>query len=278
MNEDVLIIIRHKLGRKRLLTRALKSVSNQTYKNVKVAVLCMDFYKRDLNENSYLNICDKNESTLIEEGEFNDFFKSSDAKFFCFLDDDDSWAPEYLSRLISLLSITTNKYPSVQAVACHTNKVNEVCEGNRIIINDTQPWNHYLSAGPLEFDTLQYINSLPLSSCVFLKKGIADIINNHNINSPIFSWPFIIEFLSKHDIWIVPEALSFYHFREKNDSEFGNFTILNGEIRDIEYKIKINSMMRGNSNTSLLNALLGTLLNKTTFHRISSIERNTGRN
>lgn len=277
MNDEILVIIRHKFGRKRFLKRAISSVDNQTYKNVQVVILCMNFDKDDSEYQKFLNTIIVKDALITNSDNFENYLKNSQSKFLCFLDDDDSWAPEYLSRLISLLNKTAVKYPSVQAIASHTNKVKEVSESNRIIINDTQPWNHYLSVGPVEFDTIYYKNSVPLSSCIFFKETAQEIITNHNIDSPVFSWPFIIDFLSKHDLWIVPEALSFYHFREENDFEFGNHSIINSQESEIEYKIKINSMMRRENKTALLNAILEKILNKTKFHRIASISEKIDR-
>ena len=271
MNDEILVIVRHKFGRKRLLKRAINSVGNQTYKNIRVIILRMDVHKSTPEYDEFLDTIIDKKNQVISNDELGDYLNNSQAKFLCFLDDDDSWAPEYLSRLISILAKTSEKYPSVQAVASHANKVREVSEGNRIIINETQPWNHYLSVGPVEFDVIYYKNSIPLSSCVFFKETVQEIINNHQVNSPAFSWPFIIEFLSKHDLWIIPEALSFYHFREENDFEFGNYSVINSEKSDIEYKIKLNSMMRRENKTTLLNSILEKLLNKTKFHRIASI-------
>ena len=277
MNDEILVIIRHKLGRKRLLKRAISSVGNQTYKKVRVIILSMNFDKGNLEYCSFLNTIIEKDYEIIDNDNLGSYLISSQSKFMCFLDDDDSWAPEYLSRLISLLTKTSVEYPSVRAVASHTNKVREVSESNRIIINETQPLNHYLSVGPLDFDVIYYKNSVPLSSCVFFKESVKEIITNHQVNSPSFSWPFIIDYLSKYDLWIVPEALSFYHFREDNDFEFGNYSVIKSQESDIEYKIKINNMLRREKNSPLLNIILESLFNKSKFHRIVTLSDKIGK-
>lgn len=276
MNEEVLVIIRHKIGRKRLLKRSYDSVSNQTFKNKSVVIFCMDFNKEEFIKHDYLSIIDGSIVFLDNNQELAKYVKDSSAEMVCFLDDDDSWAPEYLSRLISILTRTNSDYISVKAISCHTNKVNEICEDNRIIINDTQPWNHYLNAGPLDFDLIHYTNSIPLSSCVFFKDSIQDSLFSHEFNSPSFSWPFLIEYLSKSDIWILPEALSFYHFREKDDNEFGNYSLVNAEEFSIKLKLKLNNLMRRDGNSDFFNLLLNMLLDKTKFHRIANVDRRVG--
>ncbi|ECG9460486.1 glycosyltransferase family 2 protein, partial [Salmonella enterica] len=201
-----------------------------------------------------------------------DTIKMSKSNYLCFIDDDDSWAPEYVSRLLSLLANIQSTYSSVNAISCHTNKVTEVAENNRIIINTTQPWNHYLNAGPVSFDVIYYMNSIPLSSCLFDKNSVMDVIENHKLSSPAFFWPFFIHYLAKNDVWILPEALAFYHFRENDDFEFGNYTVINNESFDIECKIAENKMMRSTDDSSLLNVLLANIANNSLFHKISYIE------
>lgn len=95
-----------------------------------------------------------------------------------------------MSRLLSVLANIQSTYSSVNAIACHTNKVAEIAENNRIIINSTQPWNHYLNAGPVSFDVIYYRNSIPLSSCLFDKNSVIDVIESHKLSSPAFSGLF----------------------------------------------------------------------------------------
>ncbi|EPG8841406.1 TPA: glycosyltransferase family A protein [Klebsiella pneumoniae] len=273
--EKILTIVRHKPGRFRFLLRALHSVYNQTSKEVKVAIYCMGA-EQDLSkdEYSYINtIQEKYNLSLIPfNQDVSEIIKKSDCEYICFLDDDDTWAPEYLSRISSTLTATRLKYPSINAIACHSNKVVEVAERNRIIINTTSPWNHYLAVGPLSFDVIHYKNSLPISSCFFVKNSIFNIINKHNFSSPSFFWPFLIDYLSQNDLWILPEPLAFYHFRENTDFKYGNFTEINREECEIDYRLMINNMMRDSKNSTLLNTLLSNLTNSNMVYKLSNIE------
>lgn len=140
-----------------------------------------DFYLKELS-NIY--------SVIYDENCIFNAIKMSESNYLCFMDDDDSWAPEYVSRLLSVLANIQSTYSSVNAIACHTNKVAEIAENNRIIINSTQPWNHYLNAGPVSFDVIYYRNSIPLSSCLFDKNSVIDVIESHKLSSPAFSGLF----------------------------------------------------------------------------------------
>ncbi|EAM6936735.1 glycosyltransferase family 2 protein, partial [Salmonella enterica] len=177
MEKSLLVIVRHKPGRTRLLMRALQSINDQTFKKINIIIFCMeeelkchnvdDFYLKELS-NIY--------SVIYDESCIFNAIKMSESNYLCFMDDDDSWAPEYVSRLLSVLANIQSTYSSVNAIACHTNKVAEIAENNRIIINSTQPWNHYLNAGPVSFDVIYYRNSIPLSSCLFDKNSVIDMI------------------------------------------------------------------------------------------------------
>ncbi|EDJ0415194.1 glycosyltransferase family 2 protein, partial [Salmonella enterica subsp. houtenae] len=256
MEKSLLVIVRHKPGRTRLLMRALKSINDQTFKKINIVIFCMgEELKRHHVDDFYLKELSSIYTIIYDENRIFDTIKMSKSNYLCFIDDDDSWAPEYVSRLLSLLANIQSTYSSVNAISCHTNKVTEVAENNRIIINTTQPWNHYLNAGPVSFDVIYYRNSIPLSSCLFDKNSVMDVIENHKLSSPAFFWPFFIHYLAKNDVWILPEALAFYHFRENDDFEFGNYTVINNESFDIECKIAENKMMRSTDDSSLLNVL-----------------------
>lgn len=273
MENGILVIIRHKLGRKRFLMRSLSSFNNQTYKLKSFLLLCMDSTEDEILKEEYINNLKIKNESLASMGTIFNKINESSARMICFLDDDDSWAPEYLSRLSSLLIKTNKKHPSVKSISCHTNKVNEFCEGNRVIIDNTLPWNHYLSTGPIDFDVIFYKNTIPLSSCIFIKDDMIDIIKNHETTEPDFFWPFFIDFLSKNDMWVVNEALAFYHFRDSSDLELGNYSIINNEESEINYKLKINSMLRAKNDNNFITLLLTNLLNKTQFHRLANMER-----
>lgn len=140
MEKSLLVIVRHKPGRTRLLMRALQSINDQTFKKINIIIFCMeeelkchnvdDFYLKELS-NIY--------SVIYDESCIFNAIKMSESNYLCFMDDDDSWAPEYVSRLLSVLANIQSTYSSVNAIACHTNKVAEIAENNRIIINSTQP-------------------------------------------------------------------------------------------------------------------------------------------
>ncbi|EDT2040712.1 glycosyltransferase family 2 protein, partial [Salmonella enterica subsp. enterica] len=136
MEKSLLVIVRHKPGRTRLLMRALQSINDQTFKKINIIIFCMeeelkchnadDFYLKELS-NIY--------SVIYDESCIFNAIKMSESNYLCFMDDDDSWAPEYVSRLLSVLANIQSTYSSVNAIACHTNKVAEIAENNRIIIN-----------------------------------------------------------------------------------------------------------------------------------------------
>ncbi|HFF8593925.1 TPA: glycosyltransferase family 2 protein, partial [Klebsiella pneumoniae] len=64
----------------------------------------------------------------------------------------------------------------------------------------------------------------------------------------------------------------FYHFRESTDFKYGNFTEINREECEIDYRLMINNMMRDSKNSTLLNTLLSNLTNSNMVYKLSNIE------
>lgn len=271
MKSKVLVIIRHFGNRKRLLLRALQSVENQTYKNHEVYILSMS---SSTDDNLKKGLLHPNVHTIFSDQHAVFFaeMQSSSADKIAFLDDDDTWAPEFLTRLISVYENRMQGLNAVKAICCHVNKVNEVSEGNRIIINTTLPFNHYLPTGPINFDALYYKNSIPISSVIFSKDEFLVVAKEHNVFNPAFYWVFLIDFISAYDLWLVPESMSYYHFRDANDSYVGNYSILQDASNEFEFTLNLHGLMRRKDNTQLLNMLLNMLVNKTKHHRLTYLE------
>ncbi|CAI2458835.1 Glycosyl transferase family 2 [Serratia liquefaciens] len=272
MKGSVAIILRHHETRKRLLLRALESVKNQSYQNYKVFIMTNGSgIPSDIEELVFISESDKIHAVSSQE-ELIKTLHSFPFEYACFLDDDDTWAPEYLSRCISVFEKSKVRYPSVGAVASHVNKVYEIAEGNRIKIDRTEPWNHYFSVGPVNIDALYYRNSIPASSCIFDFSAFISTVVSHNIMEPAFFWVFLISFMSKNDVWIVPESLSFYHFRREDDFNLGNYSIIHAEEYGFSSKVILNSIARNTSDDYTCRFISNFIFNETMFHRIASIE------
>ncbi|BEM32236.1 glycosyltransferase family 2 protein [Serratia sp. Lou2A] len=277
MKGSVAIILRHHETRKRLLLRALESVKNQSYKKYEVFVMMSKFnISSDIEDLVLISGCD-NVNVVASQDELINKLHSIQFEYVCFLDDDDTWAPEYLTRCLSIFEKSKDKYPSIGAVACHVNRVSEIAEGNRIKIDKTEPWNHYFSAGPVCIDALYYRNSIPISSCIFEYSAFMHDVKSYNILEPAFFWVFLISFMSRNDVWFIPESLSFYHFRREDDFNLGNYSIIHAEDYAFSSKIILNSMARNASDDYTCRFISSFIFNEAIFHRVTSIDNKISR-
>lgn len=277
MKGSVAIILRHHETRKRLLLRALESVRNQSYKKYEIFVMTSNFsISSDVKYLVLISGCG-NVHVVDSQDELINKLHSTPFEYVCFLDDDDTWAPEYLARCLSVFEKSKAKYPSIGAVACHVNRVSEIAEGNRIKIDKTEPWNHYFSAGPICIDALYYRNSIPASSCIFEYGSFMHVVKSYNILEPAFFWVFFISFMSKNDVWMIPESLSFYHFRREDDFNLGNYSIIRAEDYAFSSKIILNAMARNTSDDYTCRFISNFIFNEVIFHRIASVDNKVSR-
>lgn len=242
MNSKIAVVIRHYSNRAQFLNRILNSLKNQSFQNIVICILNMDNKRLDV---SYYN-------THLTQDLFQ-YLDRHGIRYISILDDDDTLAPAFFSRVISV--IDNLSFESVKAITTHTNKVFELCEGNRIRTLRTDPLNHHLKYGVISLDTLRYRDALRLSSCVFDYDCFKLISKNHDLRHPSFFWPFIINFGAYFDIWLLEEAMAFYHIREFPEFSSANYTDKNSDSTDIYIRIKLNELYRSSENIVLSNIL-----------------------
>ncbi|WGE75307.1 glycosyltransferase family 2 protein [Actinobacillus equuli] len=246
MNSKVAIVIRYYSPRKQFLYRLLDSLNKQSnIENLLICILRMD--------NKPMNV-DLNYYNTDNSQELFQYLDSQSVQYISILDDDDTLAPDFLSRTLSVMG--NIHFPSVKAITTHINKVFELCEGNRIRILRTEPLNHHLKYGILALDTLRYKDTLRLSSCLFEYESFKSICYRHNLREPSFFWPFIIDFGAFFDIWLLEEAMAFYHIREFPEFSSANYEDKHIEMSNIYIRAKLNELYRSNQyNFALLEIL-----------------------
>lgn len=249
MNSKLAIVIRHYSPRKQFLYRVLESLRNQSVREFITCVLSMDGKKSQI-------IDDVN--YFLSEDELFKFLDQKAVKYISVLDDDDTIAPEFFSRTLSIMDKL--EFDSVKAIMTHTNRVVELCEGNRIKVLRTEPLNHHLNYGVLALDTLRYKDALRLSSCLFDYESFKSISVNHDLRYPLFFWPFIIEFGATFDIWVIGEAMSFYHVRETSDPQANNYSYDNPVESEVYIRMQLNKLYRSSSNNPALSGIVNKLM------------------
>ena len=133
-------------------------------------------------------------------------------------DDDDSWSPEFLTVAIAELDRLQRDYPTVQGVTTYCNRVMEHVQGQLIHIDSVEPFNSWVPPGFLSLDRMLAANFLPPISFLFTREAFDALGRVCEAIPYLGDWDFLVRFLSKYEVFMVPQYLAFYHWRTGPDS------------------------------------------------------------
>jgi glycosyltransferase involved in cell wall biosynthesis len=133
-------------------------------------------------------------------------------------DDDDSWHGTFLSTMVTTLDRAP---PSVGAVACHSQCVDEVVIDGTIIQKGIRPFNSWVKN--ITLFRMAARNFIPPISLVY-RASAHDELGLYREELPVLGdWDFYMRLLSHFDIQLVPRVLANYHIRPADAGEqFGN--------------------------------------------------------
>lgn len=128
MERDLVSVIIPYYNNEKSIIRAIKSVVNQTYKNVEIILVddgsidksysLVNEYIKDLNSNiNIINITQKNSGPSVAR---NRGIKLAKGKFIAFLDADDSWKNYKIENQIKVLKCN----PNIDLLGCNFNIIN----------------------------------------------------------------------------------------------------------------------------------------------------------
>lgn len=231
-------VITRTLDRTLFLRRALLSVHNQHYKNYQHVIVCdggnIDLIRQIIAKTNV----DHSKIVLIDnvinrgmEAASNVGIKSSQSKYIIIHDDDDTWQPEFLTKMVGFLeSKEGDKY---QGVVCQSLHISETVHPDGIQTHNIKPYREDFFAPSLE----EMLKGNTFAPIAFLfKRETYDKIGGYNESYPVLGdWDFNIRFLEVANIGYIREKLSNYHHRDiSNTSLFGN-TVVAGVDKHIEY-------------------------------------------
>jgi len=225
----VAVITRTK-DRKILVQRAIKSVLGQTFGNWIMVIVNDGGNKEEINELA-AKYGDKfgdrllivhNKKSLGMEAASNIGIKSSDSEYVVIHDDDDSWHPLFLQKCVQFLD--SNPYPSVAGVITYTIRVIERLENGKLITEREEPFNLWLKS--VNIFRMASNNVFPPISFLF-KREVFDKIGYYRDDLPVLGdWEFNLRYISKYDIFLIPEKLAYYHHRlETKEGIYSNSVV-----------------------------------------------------
>lgn len=197
-----------------LLRRAVQSVAAQSFRNLEWVVVNdagehgpVDEVVHHTKEAGLEARAIHRDTSTGMEAAANHGLRESDSKYVAIHDDDDTWDPEFLSAMTGFLDAN----PQYIGAVCHTTKVDERLDGDRIKTIRKKPLNADLEQ--IHITELFYRNLFPPISLVY-RREILDKIGLYDESLPVLGdWDFNLRLIMEGDIAVIPRPLAFYHSR-----------------------------------------------------------------
>jgi glycosyltransferase involved in cell wall biosynthesis len=209
-----------------LLRRAVESVLHQSYRNWIMVIVNDGGSPREVDDLVEAYAAEAggrirvvhNSKSLGMEGASKVGIDAIECDLLAIHDDDDTWAPEFLSVAIDELQRLQRGFPGVQGVATYSHRVLETIRGNLVETEAVEPFNDWVPPGLLSLDRMLAGNFIPPISFLFSKKAYEDLGSVYEIIPYLGDWAFLIRFLCRYDVYLVPQFLAFYHWRIRSSS------------------------------------------------------------
>lgn len=233
MDKSIAVITRTK-NRTFLLRRAIESVISQSYSNW-VHVIVNDGGNSDEVKALVASYAAQykgrlvlvhNEQSVGMEAASNIGIRSSVSDYIVIHDDDDSWAPNFLSEMI--IYLTANQ--TLRGAVCWTTVINEEIVGLQAVEKSRLNFNGHLRHC-ISLVSLVRANQFPPISFLF-ERRVAEQIGFFDEALPVLGdWDFNVRFMNLFDIGVCEKHLCFYHLRPKvSGGSLGNSVIAGNDL------------------------------------------------
>lgn len=273
--KKVAVITRTK-NRPLLVRRAARSVALQKFRDFEWVVVNdagerepVDGVIRQAKEAGLEARAIHRDTSTGMEAAANHGLRESDSKYVAIHDDDDTWDPEFLSAMTGFLDAN----PYYIGAVCHTTKVDERIDGDRIKTIRKKPLNADLEQ--MHITELFYRNLFPPISLVYRREAL-NKIGTYDESLPVLGdWDFNLRLIMEGDIAVIPRPLAFYHSRPKAKSGSAANSIHGSSNLHKQYEAVIrNRFIRNTAKSGALSA--GLLMAITSAgRRPRGIARNT---
>ncbi len=167
--------------------------------------------------------------------------KAADTEYITLLDDDDTWHPEYLEKMVDALA--RKPHANVRGVICRTQCLEESSVESGLKPQRTYPLNDGLVN--ITLPQLAIVNCFCTHAFLY-ERAALDTVGLYPEDYPVLEdWHFNLRFLYHHEILVVPEMLTTYHFRppEVSSTEANSQTVERGDHKFHEARL-INEAIR----------------------------------
>lgn len=151
----------------------------------------------------------------------------ADRKYIVIHDDDDSWHPKFLETMLNALE-------GHKGACCQMEWVDETITGENIVTRKRRPFNPWLR-GMLSYWSVCAVNPIAPISFVY-ERSVHDEIGLYDESLPVLGdWDFLLRFMAKYDIFVVPEVLAYYHHRTGDKGTSYASTVVQGRHKHQYY-------------------------------------------
>ncbi|NCC02967.1 MAG: glycosyltransferase [Proteobacteria bacterium] len=209
----VAVITRTK-NRPLLLPRAMQSVVNQTFKDLIWVVVndggdpapVQDVVAK-AREAGIHTVQIDNAQSIGMEAASNLGCRSCESRYIAIHDDDDTWEPTYLEKMVAYL----DQNPDLCGAISGTNEVRERLTPDSCEVVEKKPYNEWLKAIYM-VDMLQRNQFAPIA--FLFPRTVYEQVEGFDENLPVLGdWDFALKVLQLGDIGVFPERLANYHLR-----------------------------------------------------------------
>lgn len=173
-----------------------------------------------------------NEKSVGMEAASNIGVCQSESRYVVVLDDDDTWAPSFLSEMVKALQ--AEMWENTRGIICHTQIVYEKIKNNKVVETGRTDFNAWIERVSL-LQLFSWNRFTPV--CFLFERSVFDEIGMFSEELPVIGdWEFNIRFLSNYEITVYPEYLAFWHQRPKVKSGYGNSVHKDSDMHE-EYRI-----------------------------------------
>ncbi len=216
---SVVAVITRTKNRPLFLKRAIESVRAQVYQDW-IHVIVNDGGSREPVDElvrsfpkSYQEKCKTIHlpNSMGMEAASNQGIRAVESTYITVLDDDDSWDPQFLMKTVHRLK--EKRFPTIRGVVTFADRIVEKVEGEAIRRVSKTPFNHYLES--IRLDQMAGENFITTNSFLFEREAWNEIGPFDETLPVLGDWEFNLRFLSRYDIDLIEEPLSYFHHRSK---------------------------------------------------------------
>jgi len=163
------------------------------------------------------------------------------APYITVLDDDDTWHADFLTTAVATLQ--AKMHPSVRGVVCRTRVIEETSVEDGLQVTHEYDLNPEMSNVTLA--SLAMVNRYCIHAFVYERSALGDVGLYPEDYPVLEDWHFNLRFVLRHEIQVIPQTLTYYHFRppqqtgseansqtaERTDHKFHEARLINDALR-----------------------------------------------